>query len=188
MTETTVRSFLAFEIPDGLKSRLASDLEVLRESLPRSRWTRPQGWHLTLKFLGEVERPALADLVAELEPRVRALDPVTVELSRTGFFPTATRPRVAWIGGSAVGSEEVLAAVESAATAVGLPRERRPWSAHLTLARMKSQWSKNAVSRFLEWGDSLNLEEFTCWEVVLFRSDLQPGGAVYTALERCPFG
>jgi 2'-5' RNA ligase len=113
---------------------------------------------------------------------------VTVELAKTGFFPTATRPRVAWIGGSAFHSEDLVAAVEGAAAEVGLPRERRPWSAHLTLARMKSQWPKNAVAQFLEWGDNLDLEGFTCRDVVLFKSDLQPGGAVYTALERFPLG
>jgi 2'-5' RNA ligase len=186
MNEGSVRSFLALEIPDVVRSRLASDLEILREELPRSRWTRSQGWHLTLKFLGEVERPVLTDLIAELDPRIRNLDPVTVELGKTGFFPTAMRPRVAWIGGSAEGAENVVAGVEDAAAAVGFPRERRPWSAHLTLARMKSQWSKDAVDRFLTWGDGLDLDRFTCREVVLLKSDLQPGGAVYTALERFP--
>jgi 2'-5' RNA ligase len=56
----------------------------------------------------------------------------------------------------------------------------------LTQARFKTQWSKAAVDRFLEWGDNLDLEAFICREVVLFSSDLQPGGAVYTALERFP--
>jgi len=51
---------------------------------------------------------------------------------------------------------------------------------------MKSQWSKDAVARFLAWGDSLDLEEFICREVLFLKSDLQPGGAVYTALERFP--
>jgi 2'-5' RNA ligase len=74
--------------------------------------------------------------------------------------------------------------VPRAAEAVGFPRERRQWSAHLTMARLKSQWSKEAVNRFLEWGDQLELDAFTCREVVLFESDLQPSGAVYTALER----
>ncbi len=142
---------------------------------------------MTLKFLGEVQPPVIADLVAELAPRLRGIEAVTVELGRTGFFPSSMRPRVAWVGGTASGVEDVLAAVEEAAEKVGFPRERRPWSVHLTQARLKSQWSKAAVDRFLEWGDVLDLELFTCREVVLFSSDLQPGGAVYTALERLPF-
>ena len=74
--------------------------------------------------------------------------------------------------------------VEEVAEFFGFPCERRPWAVHLTQARLKTQWSKAAVDRFLEWGDNLDLEAFTCWELVLFSSDLQPGGAVYTALER----
>ena len=180
----SIRAFLALEIPDGIRSRLASARERLRPELPRARWTRPEGWHLTLKFLGEVQRPVVADLVAELTPRVRGIEKVTVEFVNTGFFPSSTRPRVGWVGGTASGVEKVVAAVEEAAEIVGFPRERRPWSVHLTQARLKSQWPKTAINRFLEWGDSLDLEVFTCREVVLFSSDLQPGGAVYTALER----
>jgi 2'-5' RNA ligase len=152
--------------------------------MPRARWTRPEGWHLTLKFLGETERPVLADLAAELGPRVKTLDAVPVNLAKTGFFPSSTRPRVAWVGGTAEGVDKVVEAVEEAAENAGFPRERRPWSIHVTLARLKSQWPRDAVDRFLEWGDHLELEAVTCSEVVLFESDLQPGGAVYTALER----
>ena len=184
MNDDSIRAFLALEIPDSIRSHLASEREELRHALPRARWTRPEGWHLTLKFLGETQRALLTDLAAELSPRVGSLGAVTVDFGRTGFFPSSTRPRVAWIGGSAEGVERIVEAVEEAAEAVGFPRERRQWSTHLTMARLKSQWSKEAVNRFLEWGDQLELDAFTCREVVLFESDLQPSGAVYTALER----
>jgi 2'-5' RNA ligase len=184
MNDDTIRAFLALEIPDRVRSYLAAAREDLRHEMPRARWTRSEGWHLTLKFLGETPRPALADLGAEIAPRVRGLGRVTVKLGRSGFFPSSARPRVAWVGGSVEGAEKVVEAVEEAAEVVGFARERRRWSAHLTMARLKSQWSKNAVDRFLEWGDQLEVESFSCPEVVLYESDLQPGGAVYTALER----
>jgi 2'-5' RNA ligase len=184
MTEDSARAFLAFEIPGDVKARIEEARAGLREELPPARWTRPGGWHLTLKFLGEVEREALETLGSRLEPDLSSIKRVTVRLQKTGFFPSSMRPRVAWIGGSAVGGDEVAAAVETAAASVGFKRERRPWSAHVTLARLKSQWPKQAVDRFLAWGDDLGLEDFVCREVVLFESDLQPGGAVYTALER----
>jgi 2'-5' RNA ligase len=186
MSDDPIRAFLALEIPEHVRSRLMTAREGLRRELPRARWTRPEGWHLTLKFLGEVRRPVLADLVVELEPRVGALGAVTVSLAGTGFFPSSGRPRVAWIGGTADGVEEVVAAVEEAAEIAGFPRERRPWRVHLTQARMKTRWPRGAIDRFLEWGDDLDLEAFSCREVVLFASDLQSGGAVYTALERIP--
>lgn len=184
MNDVPIRAFLALDIPDSVRSRLAAAREAVRRELPRARWTRPEGWHLTLKFLGDVRHQVVEELAAELAPRVTALGPVTVDLGNTGFFPSATRPRVAWIGGTADGAESVVEAVEAAAEAVGLARERRPWAVHLTLARLKSPWPRTSVDRFLEWGDRLELDTFTCREVVLYESDLQPRGAVYTPLGR----
>ena len=186
MSDDSIRAFLAFEIPDEIRARLAAAQEELRHEFPPARWTRPEGWHLTLKFLGEVEHPVLADLGSELTQRTRDLGTVPVKLAKTGFFPSSMRPRVAWVGGTADGVERVVEVVEVAAECVGFPRERRPWSVHLTQARLKTQWSRAAVDRYLEWGDNLDLEAFTCRELVLFSSDLRPGGAVYTALERFP--
>jgi 2'-5' RNA ligase len=186
MSDNPVRAFLALEIPEHLRSRLATAREELQRELPKARWTRPPGWHLTLKFLGEARRTVLAGLVADLGPRAKALGAVTIRLGGTGFYPSSKRPRVAWIGGTADGVESVVAAVEEAAELAGFPRERRPWQVHLTQARLKKEWPRSAIDRFLEWGDSLDIEPFRCREVVLFASDLQPGGAVYTALERIP--
>ncbi len=184
MNQEPIRAFLALEIPEAIKAQLLSAQKGLRDELPRARWTRPEGWHLTLKFLGEVERPVLTALEAELSGRIGGIGAVEVKLEKTGFFPSSMRPRVAWVGGTADGIERVVGAVEEAAEIAGFPRERRPWTVHLTQARLKRQWSNAAVDRFLGWGDNLDLSAFTCREVVLFSSDLQPGGAVYTVLER----
>jgi len=178
------RAFVALEVPAIVKSQLAAAQEELRRELPRARWTRPDGWHLTLKFLGEVATMALDELAAALSPRLRGLGLVSIRLGGAGFFPSPARPRVAWVGGAADGVDSVVETVEDATEAAGFPRERRPWSIHLTQARLKARWPAAAVDRFLEWGIALDLEAFDCREVVLFKSDLQPGGAVYTALER----
>ncbi len=143
------RAFLALEVPAAIKERLAAAQENLRRELPRARWTRPDGWHLTLKFLGEVAAPALDGLAAELAPGVRGLGTVNVHLGGSGFFPSPARPRVAWVGGAADGVESVVAAVERAAEGTGFPRERRPWSIHVTQARLKDRWPPAAVARIL---------------------------------------
>jgi 2'-5' RNA ligase len=186
MAGEAVRAFLAFEIPSSVRSRLAEIQQGWRRELPRARWTRPEGWHLTLKFLGEVDPPVLAALTAELAPELAGLPLVTVALRGTGFFPSPARPRVAWVGGSADGADVVVQAVEAAAAAVGLERETRPWTIHLTQARLKARWPKAAVESYLDRGREIILGPFDCREVVLFKSDLQPRGAVYTALERIP--
>jgi 2'-5' RNA ligase len=181
-----IRAFVAFEIPAEVKAAVEEWRSALQPTLPRARWVRVESQHLTLKFLGETSRPVLDRFVAELEPRIGASGPVTVALAGAGFFPSPRRPRVAWIGGRADGVEPVVNAVETAGARVGFAREKRPWSLHLTQARLGERWSPGEIDRFLSWGDELLIPAFQCREVVLFESRLDPGGAVYTALERMP--
>ena len=179
-----IRAFLALEIPAAVKAELAAGRESLRAELPRARWVRPEGQHLTLKFLGDSQRDVLAALAADLAPRLAGLGPVTVTLGGSGFFPSSARPRVAWLGGTAEGVAPVVEVVEEVAETHGFPRERRPWSLHLTQARLERPWPQVPVGRFLAWGESLRPPPFTCREAVLFSSRLERGGAVYTPLDR----
>jgi len=181
-----IRSFLALEIPLAQRMLLAEEQERLRRRLPPARWVRPEGLHLTVKFLGEVERERLEALAADLGPAVEGSGVVRVAFSGAGFFPNPKRPRVAWVGGSAEPIGPLVTAVERAASRHGFERERRPWSPHLTLARLREPWRTGDIRGFLEWGQGVVVEPFVCDELVLFASSLEPGGAVYTALDRMP--
>jgi 2'-5' RNA ligase len=181
-----IRAFLALEIAEPVKAALAADRGRLRADLPRARWVRPESQHLTLKFLGETPPEVFGALTADLAPRIAGLGPVSVRLHGSGFFPTPARPRVAWLGGTAEGVEPLVEAVEEVAETHGFPRERRPWSLHVTQARLDRPWPPAAVERFLAWGSGLHLPSFSCAEIVLFGSRLERGGAVYTPLERMP--
>jgi 2'-5' RNA ligase len=179
-----IRAFLAFELPLELLRRLAVEREALRRELPQARWVRPEGVHATLKFLGDTPAEVLERLAGELAPRLAGRGPVQIRLTGAGFFPSLSRARVAWLGGEAPGADEIAAVVDRVASEHGFPAERRPWSLHLTLARLDSPWPRPAVERFLQWGQELDLAPVRCQEVVLFSSRLEPGGAVYTALKR----
>ena len=181
-----VRAFFALEIPEPVRAEVGASREPLRAELPRARWVRMDGQHLTLKFLGDVAPAALSTLATDLGPRLAGLGAVTVRLAGCGFFPSPSRCRVAWLGGIADGVEPVVAAIEEVAAGHGFDRERRPWSLHVTQARLDRPWPPAAVERFLAWGEALRPEPFVCSEVVLFSSRLQPGGAVYTPVERMP--
>ncbi len=181
-----MRAFVALEVPAAVRATLADGIARLRAELPRARWVRPEGVHLTLKFLGESDPGTLEELARGLRASLAGAGAVGVELGGAGFFPNPARARVAWIGGAAAGAPELAATIDRAATRLGWDRERRPWSLHLTLARLDRPWPRFASERFLEWGRALRPEPFTCPDAVLLSSRLQPGGAVYTELARIP--
>jgi 2'-5' RNA ligase len=181
-----IRAFIAFEIPGSVRQIIGREQRAIKAELPGARWARPEGQHLTLQFLGATTDDRLARLSSEVAPRVAGLAAVTVGLSGAGFFPSTQRPRVAWIGGEAIGGAAVAEAVRDASAGAGFDPDRRPWTLHLTQARLDRPWPRAAVEAFLEWGRGLEIEPFACREVVLFRSELRPGGAVYTPLERFP--
>jgi 2'-5' RNA ligase len=183
-----IRAFVAFEIPEPIKRAIALRRRDLVGSLPRARWVRPEGQHLTLKFLGDTGRDVLTRLEDALRERLCESSPVTIQLEGCGFFPSAGRPRVAWIGGRATGAGDIARVVDEAAGSCGFERDRRRWSIHLTQARIKEPWPADAAARFLKWGEELGLEPFEAAEVVVFSSELRPTGAVYTALGRVPLG
>jgi 2'-5' RNA ligase len=180
----TTRAFLCFEIPDPVRAAVERLQRDWRGRFPSSRWVRVASQHLTAKFLGDCTDEMLKCLGDQLRGRLTGHDGVRFELAGTGFFPNPRRPRVAWIGGTAAAVEPVIEAVEKAAARCGFEASRKPWTLHLTQARLKQPWPRSAVAAFLRAGESLRLEPFVCSELVLMASELQPGGAVYTALER----
>ena len=178
-----MRLFLAVELPEDVRQTLARALGSLKRDLPPARWVRPEGIHITLKFLGELDERAVAPLVEAVTFALRGCAPVRVQLGGGGFFPDQRRPRVAWVGGTAEGLERWAAGLEDAAESVGVARERRPFSLHLTLARLERPWGVQACETFMIHGRKWHFAPFETREVVLFRSELKPSGAVYTALQ-----
>ena len=184
MADPLVRAFVALEVPETVRAVLRGGLDNLRSRLPRARWVRSEGLHLTLKFLGESERDRLERLATGLRVGLAGVGPVRVALGGGGFFPGRARARVVWVGGVAEGAREVAAAVEDAAAGLGWERERRVWTPHLTLARLDRPWPGQAVDEYLAYWQTTPLPAFTCHQAVLMASRLAAGGSVYTPLER----
>jgi 2'-5' RNA ligase len=183
-----MRVFVAVELPEAVRQVLTLGLGLLKRDQPPARWVRPEGMHITLKFLGE-QPPELVDgLDRALPGPLAAFAPATVGLGGGGFFPHERRPRVAWVGGEAGALGAWAAAVEDVAAGLGVPREARPFSLHLTLARLERPWGAQAVEHFRVAVGKWRFPEFVAREAVLFQSELKPSGAVYTPLRRWPVG
>jgi len=179
-----MRLFIAVDLPEEVRGVLATGLGPLKRDQPPARWVRPQGIHVTLKFLGEQPPELVERLDTAVHDGLAGLAPVPVRLGGGGFFPHDRRPRVAWVGGQAEGLDAWARAFEEAAAGLGVPREARPFSLHLTLARLERPWGAQAVEHFLVQVGKWRFPEFVAREAVLFESNLQPSGAVYTPVRR----
>ena len=173
--------------------RLGNLQARFRQDLPPRlvRWVRPQGIHLTLKFLGEILASKVDTVSVAMVGACAAYAPFSLSIRGLGCFPNLRRPRVLWVG-----VEEptgVLAAlqrdVERALAPLGFPPETRPFSPHLTLGRVKG----GARGKIEVLGDAVGrtkarVGEMPVAAIHLMRSDLLPGGAVYTALSVARLG
>jgi 2'-5' RNA ligase len=177
-----MRAFMAVELPGEVHGAVTRGIGELRRRLGSARWVRAEGIHVTMRFLGDQSPELLARLGADVEACLRAEAPVEVCLGGGGFFPHERRPRVAWLGGAAPGMERWAAAIEGCATALGIDPEPRPFSLHVTLARLDRPWGAGDVETFVTAVGKWRLAPFVSREVVLFKSDLLPSGAVYTPL------
>jgi len=182
-----MRLFVALQIPDDVRAALREFVQPLRAKWPRVRWTRPEGQHVTLKFLGEVGEERLEAIVSVLAP-LRSSGPVTIKFRGIGFFPQSRRPRVLWAGVEGSANLQPLAAeVEGALVAVGFAAEQRPFRPHLTLARFGPEEDTTRLREALAAHVEAGFGSATASKFILFRSHLKPGGAQYTPMETFPF-
>ena len=179
-----LRLFVAFDVPEARKDSVETAVRTL--DVPGARWTGRQSWHVTLKFLGPTPEERLSEVTGVVEQAASASPPARTSLDGIGAFPGFRRARVLWVGMADPGG--VLAAMartlEEAFAQHGFPAEGRPWTPHLTVARLKVP-----AALSLEPGQvHLDEQPFEVGQVVVFRSHLKPGGAVYEPLAGFPLG
>jgi 2'-5' RNA ligase len=181
-----MRAFIAIDLPDHLRAALAGAQQGFRSVCRDARWTRPEGIHLTLKFLGEISE-VQARQVVEALAQFGPFEPFSVQVSGVGFFPHAQRPRVFWAGIVAPPAlAELAARVENHMEDIGFAREPRAFSPHLTLARFQVPRPQPALLAAVADRATLSLDSFEVSEFFLFESKLSPQGAQYRKVVRFP--
>lgn len=178
-----VRSFFAVEASEGLRKAVAKLLPRWRAALPGVRWVRPEAIHFTVKFLGQVEAERIPVAVRAAADALRDLAPFLLDIGGTGVFPAPERPRVLWLGtGEGAAALSAIAdRLERSLSGAGFRREERPFKPHLTVGRVEGGIPPGAGERWADLARGLE-ETLDVREVVLFRSDLEPGGARYTRM------
>jgi RNA 2',3'-cyclic 3'-phosphodiesterase len=181
-----MRAFIAIELPGAIREALAREQARFRAVCPDARWTRPEGIHLTLKFLGDIsakQETHVKKALGQMEP----FEKFTLRAQGFGFFPDARRPKVFWASLEAPPDLARLAVqVEKAMEPLGFPPEQRPFKPHLTLARFKMPTSQRKLESLVAVHDNPLLGSFQVSEFFLWESRLLPGGAEYHKIARFP--
>ena len=194
-----IRAFLAVELSQELQAELATVQRDLKRRIEpemkrdtRISWAKPASIHLTIKFLGDMDEQVIDSMLVAVEQTVGSQIPVNVPLERLGAFPRPQSPRVLWVGpsenwergGEATRIAEIHGAIEQACEGLSFLRETRPFSPHLTLARIKvgERHVGVALARIGVLDLPISLGSLAVESVVLMKSELKPTGSVYTKL------
>lgn len=181
-----MRLFVALELPEGFRGKMERIQNTLRPLSPEVRWVRPENFHLTLKFLGEMDAAGLEDLQAVLERVAERHRVFEVDLQGVGAFPNLRRPRVLWVGvlGDLSPLKSMARQLNRELEALGVPPEAKPFSGHLTLGRIKRPAPNPALEKELATFSESRVGRLRVEEVCLFQSQLKRGGPEYTCLSR----
>jgi len=181
-----MRIFIAIEIPEETRAGLREAQRTLRTDAVDASWPRPEGIHLTLKFLGEVPETKGPEITNALSLAAAGSQAFHLAVDGTGTFPNARSARVVWagLGGEIDCLNRLQAAVEDAMERIGFDRESRPFTPHLTLGRIKYIRSRETWVRLLEQVKDLKLPAFDVSSFSLIKSELKRSGAEYTQIAR----
>jgi 2'-5' RNA ligase len=182
-----VRVFCAVELPVKVRERIAEAIARLREAAPgvRASWERTEKLHITLKFLGEIKPERVEALSNAAARAARMSHPFMLKVEGAGAFPPRGLPRVLWLGirdakGALIRLQKRL---EDECAAERFAREERPFSPHLTLARIRAPQGARELAG-LHQETNFEPVEFPVSDLIVLRSDLGPGGSRYTEISR----
>lgn len=185
--EPHLRVFICIDIPESIKTRLASLQSCLKSTGGEVSWVKPANIHLTLKFLGNVAQSRIAAVCDAVRQAAEVSGPFELEVGGAGGFPSSRAPRVLWVGLTDLPPDLVRLynAVEDRMFKLGFEREGRKFSPHLTIGRLRSQQNARQLGERIT-ASGFEPEQFSATEVIVMRSNLKPTGAVYTPLEIIP--
>ncbi len=177
-----IRTFIAASLAPSVSEEVAKVQAALQKAKSDIRWVNPQGFHLTFRFLGNIEPTRVAPILTALRAAVRLHPQFRVRTQGLGAFPSLTRPRVLLARLPSDGPQGLHAKIESALGPCDSPSEDRAFRPHITLGRVRSRrgWSQvlEGIKVYLQYDFGESLID----KVTLYQSDLRLSGAVYTPL------
>lgn len=167
------RLFIAIDLPERIKD----DITSIYSAIPGAKWTEEEQLHLTLRFIGNTNEPTRQKIINAL--RSVSVQPFSMAIKGTGFFPPRKEPRILWVGVSA--GEELLrlqAKIERTMVSIGISPEERKFHPHITIARLNGS-PHEKIAQFLTSNSLLSTESYTVNEYYLYESFLRKEGALH---------
>lgn len=187
--QDAIRAFIAIELDEAVRGEVSAILANLKQSGADVKWVSPENIHLTLKFLGDVKKDGIEKIKNALKAAANRAGRFNISLSEIGAFPNLNSPRVIWlrIKEGADESAKLVNEIEGQLVKLGLPKENRPFSFHLTLGRVRSSKNRQQLKKIIETlnkDPSLTLQavKSSVKHITLFQSTLTPKGPIYTNL------
>ena len=178
-----MRLFIAATLPLDVAESLDHVVRKVRPQLGAASWVHPDAQHVTFAFVGEQPESAIATISSALAPRLALVAALEARLEGAGFFPSRSRPRVAWCSITPRDPLMAIATVVRERLAVaGIPFDEKPFHPHLTLARLKVPWSLESVAAFESAIGAFDSPLFHIGHVLLYGSRLSPQGATHTVI------
>lgn len=184
-----IRSFIAIPLSAEIISHIEKTQKELKALLADVKWVNPRSIHLTLKFLGGIEEGDIEKIAQGIQDGIKGFKPLSVAVKNVGAFPSLKSPRVVWIGLEDQSGQLVKLQnqIEKEMSKLGFEEEKRAFSPHLTLGRVRSPKGKDELVKYLLDERERVFGEIRVDRVILFRSELKPTGAVYTVLKEFSF-
>jgi len=181
-----IRSFIAIDFPEETRKALEDIQKELKRCGAGVRWVKPSSIHLTLKFLGNIQAAQVEDIALAVAQGIRDQPPITLRPAGLGAFPSRRKPRVIWIGmeGEVQRLNGIQARVDNALEPLDFAREKRGFRPHLTIGRVKDHRRLQPLVDAMAKLDVPEFDSFDVTEIILYKSDLRPTGAIYTKLHR----
>ena len=188
MNMQTIRSFIAIPLPQTVQQTIADWIDDLQKRQRHGvRWVDAAKMHLTIKFLGDISPEHIPAIQKEMQAVAAECSAFSFDLKGLGSFPGVYKPRVVWVGVIAPPAlQQLHHRLEKHLATIGFPEEERKFSPHLTLGRISRHASEKdiaGVSTILRQPPKITLPGIPVDSLHLYRSDLLPGGSVYTLLE-----
>ncbi len=181
-----MRTFIAIELPQEIKSQLAKIQKQLATSNADAKWVEPDNIHLTLKFLGEITTEQQNQIITILKEIGTGHASFPARITSLGTFPKIDYPRVIWVGIDQGDKEikTITRALEEKLEKIGIPKEDREFASHITIARIRSGKNRRELVKSLNnLMDKLQVAEFKVEKITLFKSSLSSKGPLYQSLQ-----